>query len=150
MKQESSLVVPYMNNQILLQLRDNDAPTRANMWSFFGGSVEKDESPLQAAIRESSEELSLVDAQPVFLQTIIRQKPALLYHKHIYLLPTTMSACEFRSRQKEGTSAEFYSIDAIACLHMKESDKNIAEDILRYLLMTSSPDRYRSTTEARQ
>ena len=46
--------------RMLLQLRDNK-PTIIcpNMWSFFGGGIEMDEMPFDAAIREIKEELCI-------------------------------------------------------------------------------------------
>ncbi len=56
---EIALVVPVRDRQLLLQLRDDHSLTRKNLWSFFGGSLEGSESPLEAALREYKEELDL-------------------------------------------------------------------------------------------
>ena len=52
-----SLIFPYNSKgQLFIQdRRGNKAPD----WGFFGGSVEEDESPLTAVIRETKEELSI-------------------------------------------------------------------------------------------
>ncbi len=55
---EVVVVLPYLERNVLLQLRDVkpdiDYPDH---WGFFGGTVEADESPEQSAVRELSEEL---------------------------------------------------------------------------------------------
>ena len=54
-----SKAIINQNNEFLLQLRD-DHPgiSYPNQWSFFGGEIEKGESPWQALQREIMEELS--------------------------------------------------------------------------------------------
>jgi len=52
----SCVIILFKNNKILLQLRDEHAPTAANKWSFFGGGIDKGESPKEAIIRECKEE----------------------------------------------------------------------------------------------
>lgn len=45
--------------RIALQLREPDRKLNPGRWSVFGGHIEKDEQPKQAAIREIKEELSV-------------------------------------------------------------------------------------------
>ena len=45
-------------NSFLLQHRTQDAPRLPNMWAFFGGGVERKETPLQAVYREAWEEIN--------------------------------------------------------------------------------------------
>lgn len=54
---ESCAILLYKEGRVLLQLRDQNAPTAPNKWSFFGGGIE-DETPEQAVVRETEEELS--------------------------------------------------------------------------------------------
>ncbi len=44
-------------HNVLLQHRTDDAPFFPGYWAFFGGGCEKDETPLDAVIRETAEEL---------------------------------------------------------------------------------------------
>jgi len=52
------IFILYDSNKILLQYRDNKAPTYQNTWCFFGGACENGESYKRTAIREMYEELS--------------------------------------------------------------------------------------------
>ncbi len=46
-------------NRLLLQFRDGAAPAHPLQWDFFGGSMEKNESPEHCARRELAEELGI-------------------------------------------------------------------------------------------
>lgn len=54
------VILPYAHGKILMQLRDEKKSIAfPGHWSFFGGSIEKGESPMHAALREIQEEISL-------------------------------------------------------------------------------------------
>lgn len=59
------------DDRYVLQLRDDKPQIAApGMWSFFGGKVEKDETPQEAVVREVWEEIGLrLDAPPLFFKT---------------------------------------------------------------------------------
>lgn len=42
-----------------MQHRTSDAPTSPSHWGFFGGGIEKKETPRRAVIREAHEELEI-------------------------------------------------------------------------------------------
>ena len=43
-----------------MQIRSKDAPIMPGVVGFFGGGIEENESPYDAAVRESFEELSII------------------------------------------------------------------------------------------
>lgn len=53
--------------RVLLQHRDGNAPTGANMWSLVGGGIESEESAEEAARRETFEETGLEISHPLVL-----------------------------------------------------------------------------------
>lgn len=53
--------------RVLLQHRDTHAPTGANKWSLVGGGIEGDETPEDAAHRETLEETGLTITHPLIL-----------------------------------------------------------------------------------
>lgn len=55
---EVVVVLPYVDNKVLLQLRDiKEGIVFPGHWGFFGGSIEARESPEDAAKRELTEEI---------------------------------------------------------------------------------------------
>ncbi|MBX4198493.1 NUDIX domain-containing protein [Candidatus Parcubacteria bacterium] len=53
--------------EILLQHRSKDAIRLPDYWAFFGGGIEKDETPEQALARELHEELEYSVKAPVLI-----------------------------------------------------------------------------------
>lgn len=58
----SLIIIINKRGEILLQHRDAQAPTNPNKWGLWGGSIEQNEEPLEAALRELKEELSVTVA----------------------------------------------------------------------------------------
>jgi len=59
MIQVALAIISNKDNEVLLQHRDNNAPTNPNKWGLWGGRIEKDETPLEAVVRELKEELNI-------------------------------------------------------------------------------------------
>lgn len=71
-KRISLVILEDLNKHIALQLRDNNLfIANPDQWAIFGGRIEQDESPRQAALREVQEELTiaLIPAKLSFLKT---------------------------------------------------------------------------------
>ncbi len=55
------------SGRILLQHRDSGAPRCPEMWAFFGGEIERGETPERALRREAREELGIeLDSPELF------------------------------------------------------------------------------------
>jgi 8-oxo-dGTP pyrophosphatase MutT (NUDIX family) len=68
MSRQVSLITPVKNSMVLMQLRDFDERIAyPGQWAFFGGQVENDESPLQAAYRELKEEIGYIPSEIALL-----------------------------------------------------------------------------------
>jgi 8-oxo-dGTP pyrophosphatase MutT (NUDIX family) len=59
MKQGSAIIIKNSKGELLLQHRDNNAPTDKNTWAMWGGTKEGDETPVETAARELKEELNI-------------------------------------------------------------------------------------------
>ena len=69
--QVTALILYDETHRILLQHRTDDAPTFPGHWGFFGGEIERGETPEQAVKREALEELAYALHRPE-LRTIKR------------------------------------------------------------------------------
>jgi len=69
MKRKIALVLLHdSRKKILLQHRDNSAKVLPDFWGFFGGNIEKGETPLEAIKREIKEELNYSLKNPNFMK----------------------------------------------------------------------------------
>ena len=67
-RREVAILVLYdKDGRMLLQKRTLDAPTFPGIWGFFGGGIEKGESPSEALKREIYEELEYEVRNPEFV-----------------------------------------------------------------------------------
>lgn len=55
-----TFILVNSGGQILLQFRDQYSKHYQNMWCFPGGSLERNETPLQALLREVKEEFNII------------------------------------------------------------------------------------------
>ena len=62
----SALLLYNDRGGVLLQHRTADAPRYPNLWGFFGGGIEENESPREALIREAREELEYIPENPEY------------------------------------------------------------------------------------
>lgn len=72
---------------MLIQDRRNFNPPP---WGFFGGAIDEGETPLQAVLRESKEELDLdlTESDVSFLATLPTQFRELCVNRHFFLYRT--------------------------------------------------------------
>jgi len=117
------------NVEVYLQKRDCDAPTRPGKYSFFGGGVEKDESPEEAMLRETREELDYTPKEffklgyyelPPFFWHIFCERVGDQFEKQITVL--------------EGESGAFFSEnEALAEPLLEEVHRIILRDLFSSL-----------------
>jgi len=100
------------DNKIVLQQRDDYAPTFPNYLSTFGGAIEQGESPLEAMVRELHEELGAL-AQPRQLISLSIRTEDETHHSRIAYLyfwhdkNNTITGCY------EGDASYFDDVDRI-------------------------------------
>lgn len=72
-------------HQIVLQLRDEHAPTHPHYLATFGGAIEEGETPMQALVRELKEELGAEVAPHDVVELGAIAEPESNYHTLVYL-----------------------------------------------------------------
>ncbi len=109
MKHASGILLFAPDGKVVVQRRDNKAPTSPNMLSLFGGGLEPGEQPLAAAYRELSEETSL-DSSNLAIKHVCSDeiKPGITYHLYRCDIPTDIFEVY------EGVGSEKYSISELS------------------------------------
>lgn len=123
------IIIENNNGEFLFQLRDNNPNIKnKNKWSLFGGGVDNEESPLNAAIRELKEELGIkiskTQLKKILTITIDKQK------NHIYKISLNKRTSELRLN--EGSKMAYFKREDF----LKQN--NIVENLR--LLMISYPN----------
>jgi 8-oxo-dGTP diphosphatase len=124
MKHATAIILFNDKKQILVQERDGNTLIHPNKWSFFGGGIEKNESPIECAIRECKEELSYQLKNPKFIfSKIINELNTKLFvfienFNHIQTL-----------KLNEGRSMRWISIDNASTLSFQPGFKEILPEI---------------------
>ena len=104
----SSIIIEKDDGKFLFQLRDNKPNiNNPNKWGLFGGGIKKDESPINAAIRELKEELDL-SVKEKDLELVLSMP---LIKKYVYKLKINKGLHELKL--KEGADMQFFSIEEI-------------------------------------
>ncbi len=82
------------NKTVLLHLRDNSTKIAPNMWSFFGGLCEGDETPVQGFTRELKEELSIFvpESSVIPLRSYLNEKLQTL--RHVFYVKSSLQKSE--------------------------------------------------------
>jgi 8-oxo-dGTP diphosphatase len=127
-----SLILLYdKEEKFLLQHRTSDAKRLPGHWGFFGGEVEKGETPREAVIREAFEELrhkpnnlKLAFEEGFFLDGVPM-------HMHMFIEAYYKDKSELRLG--EGQEWGWYKASEIGGLKMVKHDRLIVERIARGL-----------------
>ncbi|MFT4250437.1 MAG: NUDIX domain-containing protein [Candidatus Woesearchaeota archaeon] len=125
----SSCVILLVNkNKILLQLRDEHAPTNPNVWAFFGGGMDAEETPREAIIREAQEELSYQLSKPVLF---MKRQQAHPHFKTEYIFYETYNNQPLTLH--EGADMGWFSREELSDLAMNQQHRYILELFFEFL-----------------
>lgn len=115
------LIPVNKKGKILIQDRENYKPPR---WGYFGGSIERDETALQAVIREAKEELNL-DLCKENLEYIGQFGDVISaghkVERQVFLFRTDFKLSDFTVR--EGKGARYIDCDEVKDLMMDHATK---------------------------
>ncbi|MFI9641381.1 NUDIX hydrolase [Micromonospora sp. NPDC051925] len=125
--QTAGVVLVRSDGSLLLQLRDDHAPTDANRWGIPGGLAEPGETPEAAARRELLEETGLQVHEPLHLfwsgVTADGRHTA-----HVYYATTDADASDIVVG--EGRAMVFVPADAVAQLDLAANARPVLRDFL--------------------
>jgi len=116
--------------EILLQHRSKDASRLPNYWGFFGGGIEREETPEQALAREIYEELEYTVSSPelIFIQKFTHEKDESTKFVFIEKYNSARSLV-----QHEGQQMRWWKFDELATLLIVDHDRIALAKIQTYL-----------------
>jgi 8-oxo-dGTP pyrophosphatase MutT (NUDIX family) len=113
----SVLLLPINSKRkILLQHRSKDAPTYPDQWGFFGGSIENNETPVDAIRREIKEELGLSLENLYFITSILDDEDKI--ERYIFKSFLDIDVGVLKSQQREGDDLAFFPFEELKELPM--------------------------------
>lgn len=125
---KKALILPYNNKgEILIQDRSNIRKKIRMNWGYFGGSIEKGETPIEAVIRETEEELGLrINWQELKFIGVIKDKPRpdtqIIRHAFLWKMNTDISKINLQ----EGKAMKFVSSNKVSDYMELKGDKELA------------------------
>ena len=127
-----ALIVFYdKDNRILLQDRKGKAK-RGEEWGFFGGGIEQGETPEQAVVRETDEELGYKLANFEYVGNYKNTLPdGFTIDRFIFASPLEDKLSKFT--QKEGAGMQLFSIEEAKKLKMISGDYQALDLVAKYL-----------------
>ena len=122
----AGVIIKNKEGEYLLPLRGKDAPTAKNQWGLFGGHMEGNESPIEAARRELKEELNLDFTQDrfIFLEMMtLEDADEGMVHQHLFSL---LLELEEKIKLGKGEGYGFFTKKAIELLNLPQPMSDIA------------------------
>lgn len=124
-----SVLLLYKQDKVLLQLRDEKAPIKPNMWAFFGGGIEEDETPEEAVRREIEEELEYKVKEPKYLFSLDMSKTKGQYSGIKYVFIEEYDESQ-NLMQHEGADMGWFTLEEARTLsNMKKYDLEVIEKV---------------------
>ena len=124
-----ALIIFYDKNKILLQDR-RKISKHGEEWGFFGGHIEKGETPEQALIREIKEELSYnIKEYKFFKKYRLQPYTDVKVNYYVYLAPIPSFS---ELKQLEGHDMKLFTIKEAKKLKMVKGDDIVLNDLQEY------------------
>lgn len=131
MKCGSAIIIKNSEGKLLLQHRDNNAPTDKNKWGMWGGGKEENETPSETAVRELKEELTIdiEESQLSFFKKYIITFDNLI-QKEVTVF-CLQDEGNFKYKQCEGDDLQFFSPEEIRLLSLDTVAKYALMDYIK-------------------
>lgn len=120
MKESALIIFLDSRGMVFLQQKTYDAPNHSGLWCMFGGGVEPGESALEAAVRETKEELMLDLPASEFKH--FRDFPSEHWNRIVF---TVKISDNTETVLKEGRGMGYFSEEEIAHLQTADHVKDI-------------------------
>lgn len=132
MKRNIALIIPYdSEKRFLLQHRTSNAKFLPNYWAFFGGGIENNETPEDAARRETLEELGYKIKNLVLLLEQSFKIEGMYGCRYIYTDAFHGNKSELKLNEGQGLG--WFNLQETEDLKMTGNDKHVIEMLDNYL-----------------
>lgn len=104
------------NNEILLQRRSANKKQQPNMLSITAGHIEMNESPIQAVLREVSEEVGIKNVKErdfIYLDTFKAENKNNYHYKYVYILKTDKNLKQLTMQKSEVSELLYVSLEKL-------------------------------------
>jgi 8-oxo-dGTP diphosphatase len=115
--------------RVVLQHRDENAPTKPNQWALFGGEIEKEETPEEAVRREAEEELHIKLKGLRFFKRYEFKETYGARERFVFVAGLDKSIEELKKQQMEGDDMGLFSFKDIGELNISENDMRILKGL---------------------
>ena len=130
-KKASVIILVNQDKKVLLQLRDEHAPTAPNKWAFFGGGGEPGEDPFQCVMREAEQELAIQLTDPVLIIARCMDHP--VFDEEYIYIEQVSEATIAKIVQAEGADRGWFTYPQALQLDMVEDKKAILAAVFEYI-----------------
>lgn len=125
MKQESFYAGGFLYNpvkrEVLLHKRDAQAPVNPDVWAFFGGLSEEDETPRQTFIREIHEELGIHLPEETIQPLCDYFNEELQTYRYVFFAESALEKSQMRLM--EGAGFDWVALENVFSYDLTEKTK---------------------------
>jgi len=126
-----SVIIFYdAKKRILVQDRTGISK-RGEKWAFFGGHIEEGETPEQAVVRETKEELDFDLKEYRFIGMYDLSGDGHKVHAYVFISPLKDNLKKFA--QKEGIGMKLVSADEAKKIGMIPGDEMVVDEVMRII-----------------
>jgi len=130
LKKRVEIIIKDEQGRILFQLRDEHPERYPNCWAFFGGGVEKGETPEEALHREIAEELGIENLKNFKLFKVYKFEYEVGNIEEHYVFITHVKGLvpDMKLKLGEGRGMAFLSFEEISSLKFVEHERPMLKE----------------------